>query len=135
MNSFDFATALAAGATIVTPNNRLARHLVARFDDAQRADGKRTWAAARALPWGAWLETLWLDALAASVPFATLKAPVAVALTPSATLKWPDAVAVSPVARLRAPVAVAARPFAILPTPVAVASKPFAKETAPVAVD
>jgi len=74
MNAFDFATAPAAGATIVTPNNRLARHLVARFDERQRAAGKRTWTAARALPWNAWLDTLWLDALAASTLSATPQA-------------------------------------------------------------
>lgn len=54
--------ALASGATVVTPNNRLARALAARFDSAQRRAGKMAWPAARVLPWNAWLATLWQDA-------------------------------------------------------------------------
>ena len=57
--------ALAAGATVVTPNNRLARDVVARFDAAQGANGARAWGAANALPWKRWLEQLWRAALAA----------------------------------------------------------------------
>jgi probable DNA repair protein len=57
--------AAAAGATLVTPNNRLARRLSAAHDRAQRAAGARTWASAQALPWGAWVESLWHEALAA----------------------------------------------------------------------
>ncbi|HEY3178929.1 MAG TPA: PD-(D/E)XK nuclease family protein [Casimicrobiaceae bacterium] len=56
--------ALAAGSTVVTPNKRLARTLVATYDNAQRAAGRRTWTAAQALPWAAWLEQLWHDVLA-----------------------------------------------------------------------
>src|SRR3989440_5492317 len=56
--------ALAAGSTVVTPNKRLARTLVATYDNAQRAAGRRTWPAARTLPWSAWLEQLWNDVLA-----------------------------------------------------------------------
>ena len=58
----DLAAALAAGVTIVTPNKRLARALVARHDAAMVRAGHRTWTAARALPWPAWLTTLWRDA-------------------------------------------------------------------------
>ncbi len=65
MLSPDLAAALAAGVTLVTPNNRLARDLAARHDDAMRASGRRAWPAARALPWHAWVRTLWQDALAA----------------------------------------------------------------------
>ena len=57
--------ALAAGATVVTPNNRLARDVAARFDAAQRARGARAWGAASALPWTLWLARLWRAALAA----------------------------------------------------------------------
>src|ERR1700690_2489821 len=57
-------SALAAGATSVTPNNPLARRLVALYDQAQRAAGHKVWPAARILPWSAWLDALWLDALA-----------------------------------------------------------------------
>ena len=56
--------ALAAGSTVVTPNKRLARALVATYDNAQRSAGRRAWPAARALPWPAWLEQLWNDVLA-----------------------------------------------------------------------
>src|SRR5438105_14177151 len=57
-------TALAAGSTAVTPNNRLARALVAAYDRQQRANGRRAWRAARAMPWSAWLEQLWSDVVA-----------------------------------------------------------------------
>src|SRR5690348_5669043 len=56
--------ALAAGATVVTPNNRLARDVASRFDAAQRARGARAWPAANALPWTAWLVRTWRAALA-----------------------------------------------------------------------
>ena len=59
--------ALAAGATIVTPNNRLARELAARFDAARLAEGARSWSAAQVLPWNLWLERMWRAALAARV--------------------------------------------------------------------
>ena len=59
--------ALAAGATIVTPNNRLARELVARFDAARLAEGARSWGAAQVLPWNLWLGRIWRAALAARV--------------------------------------------------------------------
>ena len=65
MIAFDFAAASADGTTLVTPNNRLARDLVARYDGAQVAAGRRAWTAARAVPWQQWLHSLWLDALAA----------------------------------------------------------------------
>jgi ATP-dependent helicase/nuclease subunit B len=74
MNASDFATALAAGATIVTPNNRLARHLAARYDEGRRAAGCLTWPAARSLPWTTWLDVLWLDALAATAASPALQA-------------------------------------------------------------
>jgi probable DNA repair protein len=56
--------ALAAGATVVTPNNRLARDVALRFDAAQQAKGARAWPSVRVLPWSAWLRELWRDALA-----------------------------------------------------------------------
>ena len=65
MSASELAAALAAGATIVTPNNRLARALAAQHDDAMRARGAQAWPAARVLPWHAWLRALWQDALAA----------------------------------------------------------------------
>ena len=59
--------ALAGGATAVTPNNRLARDVAARFDAARRAAGERAWNAAQALPWTLWLDRLWRAALAGGV--------------------------------------------------------------------
>jgi ATP-dependent helicase/nuclease subunit B len=78
MTAFEFATVLGEGATLVTPNNRLARTLVARHDAAMVSAGRRTWAAARALPWGAWLTTLWREASDAQAigPALRLLAPV-----------------------------------------------------------
>lgn len=57
--------ALAAGATIVTPNRRLARHLVDAFDRANRDAGARAWPSARVLPWPAFVLDLEREATAA----------------------------------------------------------------------
>jgi len=73
MPSHDPAAALAAGLTVVTPNNRLARTLVARHDAAMMRAGKRAWSAGRALPWSAWLGLLWREALAENVDAAALR--------------------------------------------------------------
>ena len=68
--------ALAAGSTVVTPNKRLARTLVATYDAAQRAAGRGAWPAVRALPWAAWVETLWHDVLACdALPAITRRLP------------------------------------------------------------
>jgi len=58
------SVAMAAGSTVVTPNKRLSRALVAAYDRANRMRGLRAWPAARVLPWSAWLEELWSDVLA-----------------------------------------------------------------------
>jgi len=58
--------ALAAGASIVTPNNRLAREIALRFDAARVAAGERAWTPARVLPWSLWLASLWSGVLAAN---------------------------------------------------------------------
>jgi hypothetical protein len=78
MSFSELAAALAAGVTIVTPNKRLARSLVARHDAAMVRAGHRTWTAARALPWHSWLTTLWRDACDAQAvaPALRLLAPV-----------------------------------------------------------
>jgi len=47
---------LARGATVVTPNRRLAAALRAAFDEAQSREGRTTWPAADVIPWNAWLE-------------------------------------------------------------------------------
>lgn len=66
MSTFDLPAALAAGVTVVTPNNRLARALAVQHDNTMRQQGLRTWPAARVLPWHAWRQAMWLDALAAN---------------------------------------------------------------------
>jgi len=43
------------GATLVTPNRRLARDLTRRFDLAQADAGRAAWRSADILPWEAWL--------------------------------------------------------------------------------
>jgi probable DNA repair protein len=73
MPPHDPAAALAAGLDVVTPNNRLARTLIARHDAAMARAGRRTWPAGRALPWSAWLATLWREALAEDVDAAALR--------------------------------------------------------------
>jgi probable DNA repair protein len=52
----------AAGVTVVTPNQRLAQEIRGRFD-AECAAGRIAWETVDALPFGAFLERLWDDAL------------------------------------------------------------------------
>ena len=47
---------LERGATVVTPNRRLARDLKRRFDASQIGAGRALWATADIIPWGAWVE-------------------------------------------------------------------------------
>jgi probable DNA repair protein len=49
------AQACLRGATVLTPNRRLARALKREFDQAQVDAGKTVWASADVLPWDAWL--------------------------------------------------------------------------------
>ena len=73
MSPSSAAVALVAGATVVTPNNRLAREIVAQADAARRAAGTRAWPAADVLPLALWVERLWHAALAAgSTPHSLL---------------------------------------------------------------
>jgi ATP-dependent helicase/nuclease subunit B len=51
--------AIAAGATVITPNRRLATHLKTAFDAAQVRSGKSVWSSADALPYGAFLQRTW----------------------------------------------------------------------------
>jgi ATP-dependent helicase/nuclease subunit B len=76
MPSHDPAAALAAGLTVVTPNNRLARTLIARHDAAMVRAGKRAWPAASVLPWSVWAAQLWRTAVDADVPIGRLAAPI-----------------------------------------------------------
>lgn len=65
MSLAELAAALAGGTIVVTPTKRLARALVARHDAVQLQRGAAAWTAAHALPWSAWLQSLWSDALVA----------------------------------------------------------------------
>jgi len=65
MSQSSLVDALADGAIVVTPNNRLARDVALRFDASRRAQGLVAWNAAQVLPWTLWLDRLWLEALAA----------------------------------------------------------------------
>ncbi|MEW5973629.1 MAG: PD-(D/E)XK nuclease family protein [Pseudomonadota bacterium] len=53
--------ALREGATLVTVNNRLARHWRAAFDAAE-GGVQAVWPAPDILPWGSWLRRLWSEA-------------------------------------------------------------------------
>jgi ATP-dependent helicase/nuclease subunit B len=78
---------LAGGATLVTPNRRLAQHYKDAFDAAQRAAGLIVWPSADILPWPAFV-TRCLEAVAAELDDAP------VLLTPEqATVLWDQAVA------------------------------------------
>lgn len=57
------AEATAAGATVVTVNNRLARYLLARDDAEQAAKGPGVWPTPQILPLNAWLHERINDAL------------------------------------------------------------------------
>ncbi|HEX2199728.1 MAG TPA: PD-(D/E)XK nuclease family protein [Burkholderiales bacterium] len=53
----------AARLTVVTPNRRLARALTAELDALQIGRGRPVWEAADILPFDAWVQRLWEDAL------------------------------------------------------------------------
>jgi hypothetical protein len=62
----------AARISVVTPNRRLAQELAREFDAGQAAKGLKVWETADILPFGAFVERLYEDALysnlAASLP-------------------------------------------------------------------
>jgi probable DNA repair protein len=66
MSASALDAALAAGSWIVTPGERLAREIGAAFDAEQRRRGAAAWPTSRALSWNAWLDRLWLAAVAGS---------------------------------------------------------------------
>ena len=57
------ATGHSAGTAVVTPNRRLAQELGREFDDGQTAKGLKVWETADILPFGAFVERLYEDAL------------------------------------------------------------------------
>ena len=60
-------------ATLVTPNNRLARRLASTYADAQRTRGARCWETPRILPWSAWSGECWRTARVAGLPGAAAR--------------------------------------------------------------
>ena len=76
------AAALSRGATVVTPNKRLARRLAQLYDAGEVAAGRRAWAVPRVLPWSAFAAVLWRDGVAAGFPAAAprLLSPIQAAL-------------------------------------------------------
>ena len=91
--------ALAAGAIVVTPNRRLARHLHREFDERLRADGRRAWPTATVLPYAAWLETLWEQWAEARAP----QAPARLLSSAQRACLWQRVVIDSQAALLDAP--------------------------------
>jgi probable DNA repair protein len=59
----ELITRLARGATVVTPNRRLSAAVRRGFDEHAHARGQAAWSAADVLPWNAWLERVFRDAL------------------------------------------------------------------------
>jgi len=59
----DLIGLLESGATVVTPNRRLALHLKREFDALQLAANRSSWPTPDILPWTAWLERNYDDAL------------------------------------------------------------------------
>jgi ATP-dependent helicase/nuclease subunit B len=59
----DLISLLESGATVLTPNRRLALHLRREFDSSQLAAGRSAWSTPDILPWTAWLERSYEDVL------------------------------------------------------------------------
>ncbi len=59
--TLDLVRALSSGATIITPNRRLALYLKSEYDTAQLRSGKSVWPSADALPYGAFVERTWQE--------------------------------------------------------------------------
>ncbi len=59
---------LEQGATLLTANQRLARHMQQQFNAGQVARGRRVWPSADILPLSAWLQRTWDEYLDRAVP-------------------------------------------------------------------
>src|SRR5258707_15058847 len=68
----------AARITVVTPNRRLSQALVSDFDSYQAKQNKTVWEAADILPFGAFVERLYEDAL-----YSDIAAELPLLLTPA----------------------------------------------------
>ncbi len=78
--TLDLVQALAAGATVITPNRRLALYLKSEYDASQARSGKSVWPSADALPYGAFLERTWQELALAENGAMLLSAPQEIAL-------------------------------------------------------
>jgi len=72
------AQGLAAGVTVVTPNQRLAQALAREFDAAQAAQGRGAWESADILPYSAFVQRCYEDAL-----YSELASGLPILLTPA----------------------------------------------------
>lgn len=80
--------ALAAGTWVVTPGERLAREIAVRSDAEQQRRGAEVWPTPRVLSWNAWLDRLWLAALAGNA----FRRPPALVAPAVATELWRSAI-------------------------------------------
>ena len=88
------AEGLAVGATVLTPNQRSAQALVREFDAAQAAQGRSAWESADILPYFAFVERCYQDAL-----YSGLASDLPVLLTPAQEQAlWEDAIRTSKLA-------------------------------------
>lgn len=58
---------IAGGATVLTVNSRLSRHLLTQFEQWQMQQGRSHWPTPRIMPWSAWVQQQW-QALAFAEP-------------------------------------------------------------------
>src|SRR3954466_12324496 len=72
------STGHSAGIAVVTPNRRLAQTLAREFDEAQIASGLTVWETADILPFGAFVQRLYEDAL-----YSDIAAQLPLLLTPA----------------------------------------------------
>ena len=85
------AEGLAGGVTVVTPNRRLAQALAREFDAAQAVQGRSAWESADILPYSAFVERCYEDAL-----YSELGRELPVLLTPAQEQAlWGDAIEAS----------------------------------------
>lgn len=93
----DLLAPLAAGATLVTPNRRLAQYYKDQFDAAQRAAGLTVWASADILPWSAFVTRCFeavVEALGADAEGASAASDAPILLSDEqAMVLWDQAVA------------------------------------------
>jgi len=91
----DLFSRLTPNATIITPSQRLAKHLLTAYADFNHQQGKYVWPAPRIIPLAQWLESLW--ELIAQLPNFTAHKRLSAA---QELLVWEQAVKKSPLSEL-----------------------------------